>query len=210
MPTLRDRRRRELRADIAAHALRLFAADGFDQVSVERVAEAAGISRRTFFTHFASKEDVVAHGANDDLRFLADGLEAHAEQAGQAGQDGQAGGGFAAALRASAPAWVAGAGEHAERRALRARIESMQPRVRAAVREQRFAGLYEVALPHIAADLRRPADDPLVAMATGAFAGLGLAIDDVMQEGRVDAAGAVEDGIVALAGMLDAVRALPA
>ena len=40
-------------------ALELFSAHGFAETTVEDVAEAAGISRRTFFRYFDSKNDVV-------------------------------------------------------------------------------------------------------------------------------------------------------
>ncbi|QWC84525.1 TetR/AcrR family transcriptional regulator; helix-turn-helix transcriptional regulator [Nocardioidaceae bacterium] len=196
-PSLRERRRVELRAHVAARALRLFADEGFDAVTAERLTTESGISRRTFFSHFASKEDVVAHGANDDLRDLAAGLEAHRDA------------GFVAALRASASHWVASVGEHAERRRLRVRIESSHPRVRAAVREARLDELHRVALPHVAADLDLPREHPLVGIATGGFAGLGLALDDVMlsPDVDVDVAGAVEQAITTVAGMLDGARA---
>lgn len=45
--------------EIAAQAQRLFLAQGFENTSVGDIAEAAGVSRRTFFRYFATKADVV-------------------------------------------------------------------------------------------------------------------------------------------------------
>jgi mycofactocin system transcriptional regulator len=47
------------RGELELVALELFAERGFDQTTVDDVAEAAGIGRRTFFRYFASKNDVV-------------------------------------------------------------------------------------------------------------------------------------------------------
>jgi AcrR family transcriptional regulator len=58
-PTLRDRRRAELRQLIVLAALRLFADRGFDEVTVEEIAAAAGISLSTLFRHVASKDDLL-------------------------------------------------------------------------------------------------------------------------------------------------------
>ena len=47
------------REELELIALQLFAERGFDSTTVDDVAEAAGIGRRTFFRYFASKNDVV-------------------------------------------------------------------------------------------------------------------------------------------------------
>lgn len=47
------------RTGVVSAALDLFAAQGFDQTSVEQIARAAGVSRSTFFRQFGGKEDVV-------------------------------------------------------------------------------------------------------------------------------------------------------
>lgn len=47
------------RAAVVAAALELFADQGFDQTSVEQIAQAAGVSRSTFFRQFGGKDDVV-------------------------------------------------------------------------------------------------------------------------------------------------------
>jgi AcrR family transcriptional regulator len=43
-------------SEIVRIAFELFAERGYDQVSVEMIAEAAGISRATFFNHFPTKD----------------------------------------------------------------------------------------------------------------------------------------------------------
>lgn len=48
-----------MRAEIAAAALPLFVDNGFDAVTIEQIASAAGISRRSFFRYFDTKEDVL-------------------------------------------------------------------------------------------------------------------------------------------------------
>jgi TetR/AcrR family transcriptional regulator, regulator of mycofactocin system len=53
----------DLRADTRARleqvALELFTAEGFERVTADEIAEAAGISRRTFFRWFPTKADAV-------------------------------------------------------------------------------------------------------------------------------------------------------
>ncbi|EPX55559.1 Transcriptional regulator, TetR family [Cystobacter fuscus DSM 2262] len=58
-PNLRERKQRLLRLELGEVALRLFVERGFAETTIEDIAEAAGISRRTFFRYFETKEDVV-------------------------------------------------------------------------------------------------------------------------------------------------------
>ncbi|WP_138758180.1 mycofactocin system transcriptional regulator [Modestobacter altitudinis] len=51
--------REDTRARIEQAALDLFTAQGFEQVTIDEIAEAAGISRRTFFRYVSAKADAV-------------------------------------------------------------------------------------------------------------------------------------------------------
>lgn len=48
-----------MRGEIAATGMALFLEHGFEETTVDQIVEAAGISRRSFFRYFATKEDVV-------------------------------------------------------------------------------------------------------------------------------------------------------
>lgn len=57
--TLRERTRDAVRAQIREQALALFVEKGFEETTIEDIAEAVGISTRSFFRYFPTKEDVV-------------------------------------------------------------------------------------------------------------------------------------------------------
>nr|BFD95449.1 TetR family transcriptional regulator [Kitasatospora sp. Xyl93] len=57
--TLAQRKRQLVADELTQAALDLLADGGFDAVTVDEIATAAGVSKRTFFRYFASKEDVV-------------------------------------------------------------------------------------------------------------------------------------------------------
>jgi AcrR family transcriptional regulator len=59
-----ERRRAATRQRIAAVAAQLVASHGLAGATVDRIADAADISRATFFRYFNSKEDAVAEGMN--------------------------------------------------------------------------------------------------------------------------------------------------
>lgn len=54
--SLRERQRQNTRAEIVRVAFSLFVRDGYESVSVEAIAGAAGVSRATFFNYFPQKD----------------------------------------------------------------------------------------------------------------------------------------------------------
>ncbi|MDJ0457201.1 TetR family transcriptional regulator [Arthrobacter sp. NQ7] len=64
---LRQRKRAATRGAITAAARALTAEHGLNGYTVEEVCGAAGISRRTFFNYFPTKEDAIIGHAEDDI-----------------------------------------------------------------------------------------------------------------------------------------------
>ena len=58
-PGLRQRKRQQTRERLTQAAMALFLDRGFEATTLDDIAAAADISRRSFFHYFASKEDVV-------------------------------------------------------------------------------------------------------------------------------------------------------
>ena len=56
---LRARKRRDTLERITEAGLRLFIEQGFEATTLDAIAEASGISRRTFFAYFKSKDEVL-------------------------------------------------------------------------------------------------------------------------------------------------------
>lgn len=74
--TLRTFARGAIRGHVLAQAWSLFAEHGFDQVTVEQIATASGMSRRTFFRYFPSKDALLGEFLADVGQQLADQVEA--------------------------------------------------------------------------------------------------------------------------------------
>ncbi|MFC8448814.1 TetR/AcrR family transcriptional regulator [Kitasatospora sp. NPDC057223] len=72
-PSLTQRRRATLRLEIAREAVRLFTAQGVTGTTGEQIARAVGVSTRTLWRHFPTKESCV-------LPLLSAGLESAIEQ----------------------------------------------------------------------------------------------------------------------------------
>jgi AcrR family transcriptional regulator len=76
LPSLRERTRLAAQQSISEVAMNLFLEEGFGNVTVDQISVAAGISPRSFFRYFATKEDVVlGHLAATGLQ-LRDALAA--------------------------------------------------------------------------------------------------------------------------------------
>ncbi|KRA97961.1 hypothetical protein ASD83_12920 [Devosia sp. Root685] len=56
---VREKKRRETRQRIVEAGLGLFKANGYEATTLDAIAAAAGISRRTFFHYFKSKDEIL-------------------------------------------------------------------------------------------------------------------------------------------------------
>lgn len=71
----RGRPRQTSARDLEVAALRLFAERGFDETTVDDIAAAAGVSRRTFFRYFDSKVAVLWQDFDSEVVALRDALD---------------------------------------------------------------------------------------------------------------------------------------
>lgn len=71
-PSLRDKHKSQTRRALRDAALKLFASQGYDATTTEEIAERAGVSTRTFFRYFPTKEHVLYHGEHDWVQAFID------------------------------------------------------------------------------------------------------------------------------------------
>jgi AcrR family transcriptional regulator len=69
---LRQRKRQQTRARLTRAAMTLFLERGFEATTIDDIAAAAEVSRRSFFHYFASKEDVVTAWQENAASALVD------------------------------------------------------------------------------------------------------------------------------------------
>lgn len=67
-PGRRERKRQQQLDHIAGTAWALFEAEGFEAVTMERIAEAADLSKVTLYRHFPVKEGLLCHVFHRELR----------------------------------------------------------------------------------------------------------------------------------------------
>ncbi|MDT5016540.1 MAG: hypothetical protein QOD39_2700 [Mycobacterium sp.] len=73
-PNLHELRRRTTREALRRAALASFASKGFSNVTVTELAREAGVTERTFFRHFATKEAVLFQDYETQVEWLSEAL----------------------------------------------------------------------------------------------------------------------------------------
>src|SRR5205823_12177976 len=68
--------RRRLRRALAAAAVDLFVANGYEATTVDEIAAAAGVGRRTFFRYFDAKDDVLFANHDEIVAEMEDAFAA--------------------------------------------------------------------------------------------------------------------------------------
>jgi AcrR family transcriptional regulator len=69
-PSLREKQKHHTRTEIVRIAFELFATHGYEEVSVEMICDAVGISRATFFNYFPQKELILREIASSRVEKL--------------------------------------------------------------------------------------------------------------------------------------------
>ncbi|MFG2005682.1 TetR family transcriptional regulator [Spirillospora sp. NPDC048911] len=171
---LRERKKLKTRRAIQDHALRLFVEQGYDETTVEQIAEAAEISPSTFFRYFPTKEDVVITDEYDPI--MAEIFRAQ-----------PAGAGVIDALRATfreiLPQMLAG---DMDTVIARMRLTAQVPALRARTTESLREGTHAVLKEIVAERTGRPADDLDVEAFTWALLGVLQAAMYAWLDGKVE------------------------
>ncbi|MGP9033125.1 TetR family transcriptional regulator [Glutamicibacter mysorens] len=80
---VRDRVREKMKVELAEQAYAVFAERGVENVTVQQAAQAAGISRATFFRYFSSKEDAVVTALSSTTGHFSDVATSMSSQPGE-------------------------------------------------------------------------------------------------------------------------------
>ena len=143
----RERKKAQVRQHISDVATGLFAARGFDAVSITEIADAADVARPTVFAYFPRKEDLVFDRATAVTATIVEAIRDSTDSAVRAVRDllvaPGAPGGFGATVSQQQAFWHLVAGS----RVLQARARELAEDLEAAVAEAfRDRGVHEPAL----------------------------------------------------------------
>ncbi len=75
-PSLRERTRKAVQAELIDVAQGLFVEQGFEATTIDQIAAAAGMSRRSFFRYFSSKEALVGGKHEAMIEIFVESLRA--------------------------------------------------------------------------------------------------------------------------------------
>lgn len=175
---LRSRTRRAVRAEITAVAMRLFLDRGFDAVTMEQVATETGLSRRSLFRYFNSKEDIVLGDLVDAGVIVKEALEQRpAEEPPWQ------------ALRAALESLAAEPQRSAERTLAVSRMLASTPSLRARHLEKRMRW-QELLVPELHRRLRALADGEVPVLHAEAVVACALTCLDVASQAWTSREGA--------------------
>ncbi|MEU4557564.1 TetR family transcriptional regulator [Actinoplanes sp. NPDC023936] len=146
-PGLRERKKAATRLALHEAALSLALEHGPDRITVEAIADAAGVSRRTFSNYFANKEEALFYGQHQRMRELAGMLRARPRDESPW-----------AALTAAAEQFYSAQGDLDPEWTARTRLMRRHPSL-AAAQMQTFAAMEREVAAEVAVRLG-PAADP--------------------------------------------------
>ncbi|WP_133907407.1 TetR/AcrR family transcriptional regulator [Actinophytocola oryzae] len=158
--SLRDRKRARTRQALVEAATDLFQRKGYDETTIADIAAAAEIGTRTFFSYFATKEELLF--PESDARVAAT-LDAIANKAPDEGP-------IAVLLRALTTASEASDDMVSPLAALRTRLIGTVPSVRGRALQMQLDAQREIA-GHLAEAFPEQLDEVSAAALTGAFVG---------------------------------------
>ncbi len=159
---LRERRRAKVRQEIYRTAMRLFGEQGYDETTVQQIAEGAVISESTFYRYFPTKADVVMADELDPL-FVS---TFRAQPAQQTSLEA-----FRASMRSVLSTMSA---EDMVRQRERFALIQSVPDLRAQMLDQ-FVGGIDLLADEVALRTGRPATDTEVRAFAGAIVGASIA-----------------------------------
>ncbi len=75
--TPREQKKHRTRSTLASAAIEMFGERGYDEVTVAEIATAAGVSRRTAFRYFPTKDDLIMEHPNQWMQVFISSLDAN-------------------------------------------------------------------------------------------------------------------------------------
>ncbi|AIG77420.1 Hypothetical protein AJAP_22825 [Amycolatopsis japonica] len=158
--SLRDRKRARTRQALIDAATELFERKGYDETTIADIAAAADIGARTFFSYFASKEELLFPDADERVQAAIDAIATRGPAEGPA----------EVLLRALSQVTATSDELVSPLAALRLRMIQTVPAVRGRALQEQLAAQREIA-KHLAAAFPDRIDPVGAAALTGAFVG---------------------------------------